>query len=452
MITLFADQQRVVRETAKTFAQGHRVVVLQCPTGFGKTTVASWMIQRRLQQGDRVLFLAHLDTLIEDTAARLRASGLRVGVIQANKTADDDAPVQVATTQTLAARNRRPPADFVILDEAHRVMGATVRQILADYPSTPRVLLLTATPQRGDGQPLGDIATAMVAGPSVRSLINSQRLVQPVVIAPDVPRKGLACSPLDAYRRWSPRGTAIVFCSTVAHANQTAAEFESAGISSVVIVGDTKRAVRDSIRQRVTAGEVRVLVGVAVFLEGFDLPAVDTVILARPFSVVGAFLQAIGRGLRVAPNKRTCTVIDLAGSALVHGLPDEERQWSLTGEAVLRADASVPLRRCREITCGAVFAPAARCPRCGAPAVSSTVLPRVLNAGEKLRVLDQVPLWQRDRAYLATLYGVASNRMRMDHDRATRWAEQQFRKARGRDPVLNKPENATTQPRLRGVA
>lgn len=434
-MNLYPDQERVVRDVAAAFRAGHRCVVMQCPTGFGKTAAASWMIRRRVAAGDACTFLAHLDALIDDTGKRLAAAGLHVGIVQGDKAADPAAPVQVGSFQTYHARGLSPTGRFVLIDEAHRVMGTSVRGILERAAPDARILLLTATPQRGDGQPLGDVASAMVQGPSVRELTALGRLVPSDVIAPPTfEERGLTTTPLAAYQRHTPGARAIVFCANVAHARETAAAFEAAGLPAACLVGNTPRAERLDIRERLERGQLRALVGVGVFLEGFDAPCVDAVILARSFSVCGGFLQAIGRGLRTYPGKERCTVLDLRGSVHLHGLPDEDRCWSLEGGAVRRVERLTALQRCKH--CLAIFRPATVCPRCQLPTVGAASIPRDLSKPERLERLSHLPQHARDARYLASLRRVASERMRMPDWKAARWAAAKFEKQFGRKPEV----------------
>lgn len=415
---------------AAEYRAGHRSVCLQLPTGGGKTATASAILARSVARGRRPLFLAHLDSLITDTHDRLRDSGLDVGVIQAGTTGRTNAAVQVCSLQTLHARGLHPTADFLIFDECHRAMATTHRAILAKYP-TAHILGLTATPQRGDGQALGDVFERLVLGPTVRELTDQRHLVPAHVIAPpDVVEDGLITDPFTAYQQHAPGSRAIVFCSTVEHAKETARTFQNAGVSAVTLTGETTRTTRQQIRASLDDGGVRVLVGVGVFLEGFDWPRCETVILARSFGVTASFLQAIGRGLRPAPGKTHCTVIDLRGSVHLHGLPDEDRAWSLTGNAVRRTEQLTAVRRCAR--CQAMFRPARVCPRCGAvqTAENGRTIPRTLNRAEKLARLEHVPQAQRDAAYLRSLENVAMHRMRMPIGRAKAWARQQFERKR----------------------
>jgi DNA repair protein RadD len=434
MIALRAYQADIVNDVAAAFRDGARAVVMQLGTGGGKTATASALLARSVAKGRRAVFLAHLDSLLEDTSTRLRASGLHAGFVQAGKPTDGAAPIQVASMQTLHARGERPPADLVIIDEAHRAMGASVRGILDAYPKA-WLLGLTATPQRGDAKPLGDVFDRLVSGPSNAWLTREGYLVPCDVLAPaEYNENGLVDGPVAAYARHAAGTRAIVFAANVAHAEQLAAEFNAAGFVARCVTGETSRDERRAVRDAVTSGEVRVLVGVGVFIEGFDLPAIETVILARAFSVTGSFLQSIGRGLRPCPETRKtrCTVIDLRGSVHLHGLPDDDRVWSLTGKAVRRADTITALRRCAE--CLAIFRPAARCPRCGAETVAAARIPRVLTRAEKLANWSSVPADRRDARYVERLRLLATTRMRMPAHRAEEWALRTFTKRFGRQP------------------
>jgi DNA repair protein RadD len=428
-------QSELIARCRAAFDGGARAVCAQLPTGGGKTAMAAEILRHEVAAGRHAIFLAHLDFLVGDTHARLRQAGVWAGFVQAGRASEPLAPVQVCSLQTLHVRGERPRADFVVLDECHRALGASVRAILAAYPAA-QLLGCTATVQRGDGGSLGDVFEALVEGPSVRWLTERGYLVPCDVIAPaGFTERGLAADPVDAYKVHTPGQRAIVFATSVAHAEDIAARFRAAGISVACITAESSREERRAVRERVTAGELRVLVGVSVFIEGFDLPAVEAVILARAFTVTGSFLQAIGRGLRPSPvtGKRRLTVVDLKGAVHLHGLPDEDRRWSLNGSAVRRSEALASLRRCSE--CLAIFRPAAHCPRCGAGVtVATATLPRVLSRAERLERVSALGAYERDRRYLARLESVAIERLRMSRVAARRWAVTKFRERFMREP------------------
>jgi DNA repair protein RadD len=425
----------VDRAEAAFREEGVGAVVIASPTGSGKTLTAAEMIRRRVEHRQRVLFLAHLDTLLEDTHARLQRAGVWSGILQAGRPTDPLAPVQVCSIQTMHARGARPPADFLILDECHHALSPTQSALLDAYAGVP-LLGLTPVPQRGDRAPLGDRFQRLVLGPTVGWLTAEGYLAPCDVIAPPAPIDGaLAMDPVDAWFEHAPGARAIVFAKNVRHAEDIAARFNARGVTAECITGETNRPVRTAVRGRVTSGETRVLVSVAVFLEGFDLPSIEAVVLARPFGVTGSYLQAIGRGLRPSPctGKRRCTVIDLCGAVYAHGLPDDAREWSLEGDAVRRTGAALdPMRRC--IACMAIFRPAATCPRCGAVATSAPKLPRVLSRAERMERVNVLPLAERDRRYLAKLEWIARMRLCLALPAARQWAVRAFVKHHHREP------------------
>jgi superfamily II DNA or RNA helicase len=436
-VALRSYQREVLDRVAEAFDSGATRVLLQGATGSGKTATSTAEIEPRVLRGMRVLFLAHRDSLLEDTHARLQSAGIWSSILQAGRPVQSLAPVQVCSIQTLHARNLRPQADFVIIDEAHHVPCASMQRFVAAYPATP-MLGLSATPERADGRSVGDTFDALVCGPSVRWLTERGYLVPCDVIAPSrFLERELALHPVAAYARFTPGQRAIMFAANVTHARTLTAELNAVGITADCVVGDTPRTVRQRVRERMTAGDLRVLVGVGVFVEGYDLPAAEAIILARGFGHVGAFLQAIGRGLRPSPatGKTRCTVVDLRGCVHALGLPDEDRVWSLKGVACRRAEPQLALRRCGD--CFAIFrASVSACPRCGHAAEQMPTLPRIATRAERLENLAALPQHERDRRYMAALERVAEKRIHLNPAAAQRWALRAFMKRFGRSPEV----------------
>lgn len=436
MHPLRPDQRDLVDRCSQAFVARGRAGVMQGATGFGKTHTAAEIIRRAVARNNRVVFGAHLDTLITDTHARLHTAGIYAGFVQAGRRAEPLAPVQVASLQTLHARGERPPADLLIVDECHRAASPTVRAILEAYPHA-FLLGLTATPQRGDGRPL-DVFQWMECGPSVRALMGDGHLVPCDVLSPEVPTEALISEPVDAYERWLAGLRTIIFATSIDHAEWICHGLRSRGWAAATLTGETSRAEREAQRQRLRLGPadpdgLAAIVSVNAIIEGWDEPSVEGIILAREFGVTGGFLQAIGRGLRPSPatGKTRCTVVDLRGAVNLHGLPDEERVWSLSGRP-RRTEKLISLARCA--TCAAIFRRAARCPRCGAEltAAEQRSLPRVLRREEKVALLSDLPQADRDRRYYFGLVQVAQKRMRKSPPAAHAWARAAFVKRFGR--------------------
>src|SRR5690606_7344165 len=122
---------------------------------------------------------------------------------------------------------------------------------------------------------------------------------------------------------------------------------------------------RDGAVARFRRGETLVLSNADLFGEGFDVPAIEAAILLRPTKSLSLYLQQAGRALRPAEGKAEAIILDHAGNSLTHGLPDDEREWSLADrEKRRRAEViDVPVRQCSE--CFFVYRPAPVCPSCG---------------------------------------------------------------------------------------
>lgn len=436
-MSLYPFQEELVARTAAALTQ-HRAVVMQLGTGGGKTHTLAEVSRRRhtRRPHGRQLFLAGLDAIVGDTHRRYAAALPHVGRIQAGYDEDPSAPVQVGSWQTIAARGARPPADLVIVDECHHATAATLREVVTAYPGA-LLLGTTATPQRGDGAPLGDVFDTMVCGPDNAWLCANGYLSPLEFVGPEAPENGLVCTPVEAYARWcDPGRRAIVFARTIAEARLWRDGFEAAGVAARLLTGQTPERARDAVRVALTDGTAPVVVTVGVAREGWDCPPVEVAIFACRVGVVGAWLQMLGRVSRPSPatGKARALAIDLCGSWVDLGFRDDRRVWSLTGDAVRNTDAATPLRRCTE--CLAIFRPCAACPRCGAPARVAAKLPRVLNRAERLARLEGVPQHVRDAKYLARLEAIALERMRKSEREARAWARAQFKRTRGRAPEV----------------
>jgi DNA repair protein RadD len=327
-------QENALAEISREWRQGARAVLLVLPTGGGKTAIGSEAIRRAVARGKSALFLAHRRELISQASKRLTAEGIHHGIVMAG-VPTTAAPVQIASIDTLKARDTRPPANFVIWDESHHVSSDGWSALQAEYPNAHH-LGLTATPCRADGKGLGDIFGAMVVGATVAQLTEGGYLVPCDIEAPAQKlSKKIAQDPVEAYLARCAGEKALVYAGSVKEAHSLAERFLRAGVSAAAIDGTTKAELRDEVLRRFASGEIRVLCNMAVLCEGFDCPDASVCIVARPVGHVGLWLQIVGRVLRPAPGKSRALVLDLAGSVHQHGLPEEPREYSLGGEGIV---------------------------------------------------------------------------------------------------------------------
>lgn len=363
MLSLRPYQSLALAEVRAEFARKRRRVLLVSPTGSGKTVAFAAIVKGATDRGQQTLILAHRAELIDQISAALDQFGIKHSFIAAGYPYQQWAPVHVASVQTVVRRlGKIAYPTFIVCDEAHHILAATYRQILAAFPHA-KLLGVTATPRRASGDGLGEVFESMVLGPSVAELISAgylspfkcygpptintaglhvragefiQSEVAAVVDKPSVMGDAIA-----HYRKLSDGKPAVVFCYSIEHSQATAAAFREAGYKFEHIDGGFDREARRQIITDFRSGRVTGLCSVDLVGEGFDVPGIHCGILLRPTASEGLYLQQVGRVLRPAGGKDCAVVMDHAGNAARFGLPDEERGWSLDG-ATKRAKSAKP--------------------------------------------------------------------------------------------------------------
>lgn len=407
--------------------------ILVAPTGSGKTVMATELVDR-LQVP--TLWMAHRKELIEQAAARLQAHGLDVGIIKAGVAPRPSAPVQVASVATLLRRDV-PPAGLIVVDECHHAAADSYGGILQQYPGA-WIVGLTATPFRLDGRGLGDLFGEIVVAAWPDELCARGILHRPKVWAvapPDLSgvrvvagdyikgelarRVNTADRNADMVKMWRKHADGrrtVAFAVDVTHSRDIAAAFQAAGIVAEHLDGNTPDGERADILARLKRGVTQVVCNCLVLTEGWDLPALECCIIARPTESLNLHLQMIGRIMRSCPGKEGAIVLDHAGNHHTHGLVTRRLKYSLSAEQVGSSEP-LGLRRCE--ACGLFFEtglPA--CPDCGwVPASRGATAPRdkvaIHGEGELIRLMDGgfVVQWygeEKDVSYAA---------------RATAWTE-----------------------------
>lgn len=358
-------QAAAVDGLRQLYAAGNTAPLFVLPTGGGKTYVFCHIAQNITKRRKRAIILVHRQELLMQASRSLRSIGVTHGLI-APGFRDTRDPIMVGSVQTLRMRLKKMTPeqiaafydfDLVILDEAHHAAAGSWKYII-DHLSTSKLLGVTATPCRTDGKGLGKNAggvfDAMIEGPTIRELIDLGYLVPPVVYAPPsqidlsgvrmrggdynakqltgaVDKPKITGSAVAHYARLCPFKPAIAFCASVEHAQHVAAEFRAAGFVAHSIDGTMADGERRSLIAGLGNGSIHVLTSCDLISEGTDIPVVEAAILLRPTQSLGLYLQQVGRALRTAPGKTRALVLDHVGNCLIHGLPDEEREWSLDG-------------------------------------------------------------------------------------------------------------------------
>jgi DNA repair protein RadD len=266
--------------------------------------------------------------------------------------------VQVASIQTLTARAIRssriklPPADLIIVDECHHCVANSYRKIVEQYPDAV-ILGLTATPCRGDNRGLGTDFGTMLEAPQVPELIKAGVLVPtkvyaPVVSQPDL--KGVRTTAgdynlaqlaermdqgrlvADIVGQWHKHAEgrrSVCFATSVGHSIHIRDRFIESGVRAEHIDGSTPADERDETLRRLASGDLQVVTNCMVLTEGWDMPEVGCIILARPTKSFQLYRQMIGRVIRSSPGKQNAIVLDHAGATFRHGLAEDPVEWTL---------------------------------------------------------------------------------------------------------------------------
>lgn len=423
VLQLWPHQKATIQSAYGLRSRGVKRVLVVLPTGSGKTVVASRLVLDAVRAGERVLFLAHRRELINQAHAQLLRAGIdtdQIGVIMGNDTrSSPNAVVQVASIDSLRRRDC-PPADLVIVDEAHRALAGSYRRVIEMYPQAWHVGL-TATPYRLDGQGLGDVYNEIVAVARPSELIRAGRLVAPVVYTvpkeklPDldgvrpvagdynlgalsraVNQKALVGNIVDEWLRLAEGRRTVVFAVSVEHSLSIVERFVAAGVTAEHLDGSTTTEERDAILGRLQSGETKVVSNCMVLAEGWDMPCCKCLVLARPTQSLSLHIQQSGRISR--PWRGVCPIIlDHAANTLTHGLPHQDREFSLGGVAPA-GGAGGGIRACKN--CQALnLAGDPFCPGCGCSNASAT-RPKLLSEveGELELVVDSLrfePDWWR---------------------------------------------------------
>lgn len=393
-------------EDIRSSMRKHRRVLYQLSTGGGKTRIMAEIVRMAKSKGSRVLLLAPRRELVYQIRSALLREGVKAGIIMAGESPDLYADVHVASFDTLHARAiqrekiRMPRADLVLVDEAHLAVADGRQEILNHY-DTERHVLVTATPARGDGRGLCEIADDLVLGPSMREMIDMGHLLPLRYFAPDEPdlkavklgkdgdyqKKALGAAMdkpkligdiADNWQRIASDRSTVVFCVNRKHSRHMTEEFRARGFTAEHVDGETPAAERWAILDRVNRGETQILCNVFVASYGLDIPRLSCAVLARPTKNLTLYLQTIGRVMRPFEGQDDGIVIDHAGAIKENGFADDLHPWSLDGKEKIKdriesqkKEAGEP----KEITCQSckhVFKNSHVCPKCGHQAIPLT--------------------------------------------------------------------------------
>ena len=319
-------QLRAIGMLRQSLRAGNKRVVLQLPTGAGKTRTAAEVVSGALGKGNRVAFTVPAISLIDQTVTAFEDEGIdAIGVIQAcHVRTDRRQPVQVCSVATLG-RRQRPDADVIIVDECHAQFAA-IKAWMRDEPE--KVFIgLSATPwARGMAEDWQDLIVPV----GMQDLIDRGFLSPFRAYAPSHPDMagvrlnrqgdyengdsaevmgGLVADVVDTWKSYGRGLPTLVFAVNRAHAAQLVDQFAAAGVAMGYCDKHTDLVERKLLFAQMARGEIAGIVNIATLTTGVDAD-VRCIVLARPTRSEMLFVQMVGRGLRTAPGKSECIARD----------------------------------------------------------------------------------------------------------------------------------------------
>ncbi len=322
-------------------------VLIQIPTGGGKTLIFNTFALDAVMDNRRALILVHREELLSQTIEKYSMIGgdkndtgvIKQGRLEFNK-------LTVGMIQTVYKQLNKinlKEFDTVIVDEAHHSMASTWRTVIEHFKRADKKILgVTATPFRTDKQELKEIYDELVFKIDITDLMKLGHLapIRGLMVYVDADYSKLKAKRdkntgetdftassvervlndeeinAQIVQKWIELGEnrkTIFFTISIKHAAALQNEFKKKGVSSTVVSSKLSQADRMGIIKDFKEGKVKVLVNVDILTEGFDDPSVECIALVRPTKSLSLYAQIIGRGLRTAAGKKDCLILDFTG-------------------------------------------------------------------------------------------------------------------------------------------
>lgn len=326
----------------KSMLSGHRKIMVQSPPRSGKTVCMASIAKNATDKGKTVLFFSHRKEINEQVKKTFLQGGVNLDL------------VTIGTIGSIVRRlDKIKPPELILVDEAHHIKASQYQKVLKYFEQSIQ-LFFTGTPIRLDGSGFEDLATDIVVGKSIEWLQNNGNIAKFDYYSINLldqaklkQRQGEFTNKsidegfqfkqehgdyLSHYERLAKGKQAIVYCHSVEYAERVSMRFNKAGYQSAVVSGKTPQRERERAMRAFKDGDITIMVNVNLFTEGIDLPGVDVCIMLRPTTSLSLFLQFAMRALNPREGKRAI-LIDHVGNHIRHGLPSDDREWTLEGIA-----------------------------------------------------------------------------------------------------------------------
>lgn len=300
----------------------------------------SHIAKNATDKNKKVLFFSHRKEINEQVHETFKRGGVNLD------------NVTIGTVGSIVRKlDILPDFDVILVDEAHHIKAKQYQTILKHFKDATQ-LFFTGTPIRLDGSGFRDLADDLVVGKSIRwlqehgniaefdyysvNLLDLKKLKKRSgeytngSIDDALDFKSEYGDYIDHYERLAKGKQAIVYTHNVEYAERVSKRFFESGYQSCVVSGKTPQNEREGLMRAFRDGTIKIMVNVNLFTEGIDLPNVDVCIMLRPTASLSLYLQFAMRPLNPREGKRAI-LIDHVGNHIRHGLPNDDREWSLDG-------------------------------------------------------------------------------------------------------------------------
>lgn len=384
-------------------APGNPLIV--APTGSGKSHIIAHFMQEVLTSwpNQRLLMLAHRkELLLQNTEKLIKLwPEAPIGLYSAGLGKKQlGRKITIAGIQSVYRKSKQLGWNsLVLVDEAHLIphrsdgMYLSLLKGLQEINPKIRVIGFTATPYRLKGGLLiedhsfftdiaydihlsdlieqGFLAPLISKSPVSQADLSDVRVRGGEFVAADaeaaMDQERLITAALNEVDTLAKDRTSfLIFCAGVDHAAHVLDALKKKGKAADIVIGDTPKKERADILEKFKRGQITHLVNVDVLTTGFDAPNVDCLIILRPTKSVGLYVQMVGRGSRLAPNKENCLVLDFAGNIERHGPVDKVRvsKRAKKGGGEESVIETAPVKTCPECLSPVIIS-ARECPDCG---------------------------------------------------------------------------------------
>lgn len=379
IFTLRSYQKRLIDDIKASIIHGHKSIVSVLGCGGGKSVIQADISRSATNKQNNVLFLVHRKELCEQIYNTFSNYGVDMELCS------------VSMVQTVSRHiDRIQIPKIIITDEAHHSTAASYKKIYEAFPDALR-LGFTATPCRLNKGGLGEVYDDLITSVSTQWLIENHYLspykyysipladteklhirageFKAEEVSALIENEAVYSGAVEQYLKLASGKKAIVYCPSVKASKETAEEFNRNGIRAAHLDGTSSKEEREKVIESFRAGKYYILSNADLFSEGFDDKDIECTILLRPTMSLTVFIQQSMRCMRYKEGK-TALIIDCVGNVFRHGLPDDDREWSLLPKA--KQETTVKIRECPQ--CYGVYSPTMeKCPYCGFMAVKEVI-------------------------------------------------------------------------------